>query len=179
MKPLANSRAFSRRIGPLIGMLLPGRFHLTFRMFQFSLFVVSVMNLKSFKDFSLFFFQVAKVLPGILKCFATPLLGIPFSNSFNASFFTFKVRCLQMLPFCGNFCCVNYQQSNSNKFKDFKIFEYYGIWIETFELTTVEYQRLKKLESETKIRITRWKIRPGDPKICSILDDFSSYVSSN
>ena len=90
MKPLANSRAFSRRIGPLIGMLLPGRFHLTFRMFRFSLFVVSVMNLKSFKDFSLFFFQVAKVLPGILNCFATPLLGIPFSNSFNASYFTFK-----------------------------------------------------------------------------------------
>ena len=46
--------------------------------------------LKSFKDF-LFFFQVARVLPGILNWFATPLLGLPFSSSFNASYFTFKV----------------------------------------------------------------------------------------
>ena len=46
---------------------------------------------KASKIFSLFFFQVAKVLPGILNCLATPLLSIPFSNSFNASFFTFKV----------------------------------------------------------------------------------------
>ena len=43
---------------------------------------------------------------------------------------------------------------NSNKLKDFKTFEYYGIQIETFELTTVEYRRMKKLDSETKIRIT-------------------------
>ena len=43
---------------------------------------------------------------------------------------------------------------NSSKLKDFKTFEYYGIQIETFELTTVEYRRMKKLDSETKIRIT-------------------------
>ena len=59
-----------------------------------------------------------------------------------------------MLPFCGHFCRVSHQQSNSNKFKDFKTFEYYGIRIETFELTTVEYRRMKKIDSETKIRIT-------------------------
>ena len=40
------------------------------------------------------------------------------------------------------------------KFKDFKTFEYYGMRIETFELTTVEYRRIEKLDSETKIRIT-------------------------
>ena len=59
-----------------------------------------------------------------------------------------------MLPFCDYFYCVSHQQSNSNKFKDFKIFEYYGIRIETFELTTVEYRRMKELDSKTKIRIT-------------------------
>ena len=59
-----------------------------------------------------------------------------------------------MLPFCGHFYHVSHQQSNSNKFKDFKTFEYYGIRIETFELTTVEYRRMKKIDSETKIRIT-------------------------
>ena len=59
-----------------------------------------------------------------------------------------------MLPFCGYFYRVSHQQLNSNKFKDFKTFEYYGIRIETFELTTVEYRRMKKLDSETKIRIT-------------------------
>ena len=59
-----------------------------------------------------------------------------------------------MLPFCGHFYCVSHQKSNPNKFKDFKTIEYYGIRIETFEPTTVEYQRMKKLDSETKIRIT-------------------------
>ena len=59
-----------------------------------------------------------------------------------------------MLLFCGHFYSVSHQQSNSNKFKDFKTFENYGIRIETFELTTVEYRRMKKLDSETKIRIT-------------------------
>ena len=58
------------------------------------------------------------------------------------------------LPFCGHFYHVNHQQSNSNKLKDFKTSEYYGIRIETFEPTTVEYQMMKKLDSETKIRIT-------------------------
>ena len=59
-----------------------------------------------------------------------------------------------MLPFSDHFYCVSHQQSSSSKFKDFKTFEYYGIRIETFELTTVEYRRMKKLDSETKIRIT-------------------------
>ena len=59
-----------------------------------------------------------------------------------------------MLPFCGHFYCVSHQQPNSNKFKDLKTFEYYDIRIETFKLTTVEYRRMKKLDSETKIRIT-------------------------
>ena len=58
------------------------------------------------------------------------------------------------------------------KFKDFKTFEYYGIRIETFELTTVEYRRMKKLDSETKITITKLhelhdeKYVPRDPKSC-------------
>ena len=73
-----------------------------------------------------------------------------------------------MLPFFGRFYRVSHQQSDSNKFKDFKTFEYYDIRIETFKLTTVEHQRMKKLDSDTKIRITWWKIRPGDPNICSI-----------
>ena len=59
-----------------------------------------------------------------------------------------------MLPFWGNFYRVSHQQLNSNKLKDFKTLEYYGIRIETFELTTAEYERIKKLDSETKIRIT-------------------------
>ena len=50
-----------------------------------------------------------------------------------------------MIPFCGHFYRISHQQWNSNKFKDFETFEYYGIQIETFELTAVE---------KTKIRIT-------------------------
>ena len=59
-----------------------------------------------------------------------------------------------MLPFCGHFYRVSHQQSDSNKFKDFQTFEYYGIRIETFELTMAEYRRMKKLDSQTKIRIS-------------------------
>ena len=84
-----------------------------------------------------------------------------------------------MLPFCGHFYRVTYQQSNLNKSKDFKTFKYYGIRIETIELTIVEYRRIKKLDSETKIQITWSKTRPGDPKNLFDLDDFSNYVSSN
>ena len=58
-----------------------------------------------------------------------------------------------MLPFCGYFYQLSHQQSNSNKFKDSKTFEYYDTGIETFELTTVEYRRMEKLDYETKIRI--------------------------
>ena len=59
-----------------------------------------------------------------------------------------------MLPFCGHFYRVSHQQSNSNKFKDFQTFEFYGIRIETFELTMAEYRRMKKLDFQTKIRIS-------------------------
>ena len=59
-----------------------------------------------------------------------------------------------MLPFHGHFYRASHQQTNSNQFKDFKTFEYYDIRIETFEVTTVEYRMMKKLDSETKIRIT-------------------------
>ena len=50
--------------------------------------------LKSFKDF---FFQVARVLPGIPIWFAASLLGLPFSSSFNASYFTFEVTSWRFL----------------------------------------------------------------------------------
>ena len=80
------------------------------------------------------------MLLGMLNWFAIFLLGLPFSSSL-------------MLPFCGHFYCVSHQQSNPNKFKDFKTVEYYGIRIETSGPTTVEYRRMKKLGSETKIRI--------------------------
>ena len=57
-------------------------------------------------------------------------------------------------------------QPPTNKFKQIW-FQNIGIlwhsnW--TVELTTVEYLRMKKLDSETKIRITWWEIRPRDQK---------------
>ena len=45
---------------------------------------------RALKICSLFFFQVAKVLPEIPNWFVTPLLRLPFSSSFNASHLTFK-----------------------------------------------------------------------------------------
>ena len=99
MKALANSWAFSRRIGPLIGMLLPRIDVNHFSKASFNFSYVPVFTLCRFSDefwkaskiFSLLFFQVARVLTGILNWLATPLLGLPFSSSFNASYFTLKV----------------------------------------------------------------------------------------
>ena len=58
--------------------------------FNFSYVPVFILSfqwwiLKNFKDFFSVFF------PGILNWFAAHLLGLPFSSSFNASYFTFKV----------------------------------------------------------------------------------------
>ena len=99
MKALANLWAFSRRIGPLIAMLLPRTDVNHFSKASFNFLYIQAFTLCRFSDefwkaskiFSLLFFQVARVLPGILNWFATSLLGLPFSSSFNASYFTFKV----------------------------------------------------------------------------------------
>ena len=52
-------------------------------------------------------------------------------------FRTLLSKSLHDVPFCGYFYRVSNQQSNLNKFKDLKTFEYYGIRTEAFELTTV------------------------------------------
>ena len=167
MKTLANSWAFSRRIGPLIGMLLPPRLHLTFRMFLFSLCSFSDEFWKASNIFSLFFFEVARVLPGILNWFATPLLGLTFSSSFNSFYFTFKVT-----SWCFLFVAIFIASATNNRIQtNLKISKHSNIMafeLKHLKLSTVEYRRMKKLDSEIKIRITWWKIRPGGPKICSI-----------
>ena len=79
-------------------MLLPRIDVNYFSKASFNFSYVPVFTLCYFSDgnapkiFSLFFLQVARVLPGILNWFATFLLGLPFSSSYNASYFTFKVE---------------------------------------------------------------------------------------
>ena len=71
--------------------------HFSKASFNFSYVPVSTLFLfsdefwKPSKIFSLFFFQVATVLPGIMNWFPTSLSRLPFSSSFNASYFTFKI----------------------------------------------------------------------------------------
>ena len=139
---------------------------------------------KALKIFSLFFFQVARLLLLLLPSIKittittskyqdyyknTELVRKIFirPSSFNASYFTFKVTSWCIL-FVVTFIASATNKSNSDKFKDYKTFEYYGIQSEAFELTTVEYWRMKKLDSKTKVWITWWKIHPGDPNVCSI-----------
>ena len=69
-----------------------------------------------------------------------------------------------MLPFYGHIYRVSHQQSNSNKFKDFKTFQYYGIRIETFELTTVVYRRMKKVTPKPKFELHDEKYVQGTQK---------------
>ena len=67
-------------------------------------------------------------------------------------------------PFCGHFHRVSHQQSNSNKFKDFKTFEYYSIQIETFELTTVECRKMKNYTPKPKFELHDEKYVQGTQK---------------
>ena len=152
----------------MFGMLLPRIDVNHFRKFSFNFLYIQVFTVCHFSDefwkaskiFSLLFFHVARVLPGILKWFATPLLGLPFSSSFNGSYFTFKVT-----SWC--FLAIFVASATNNRIQtNLKISKHSNIV--KFELATVEYRRMKKLDSETKIWITWWKIRAGDPKICSI-----------
>ena len=94
--------------------------------------------LKSFKDFFFVFLPSSKSTTMntelVRNIFIRPTLF-----KFLQCFILYFQSHFMMLPFCGYFYRVSHQQLNSNKFKDFKTFEYYGIWIETFELTTVKY----------------------------------------
>ena len=118
MKALANSWAFSRRIGPLIGMLLPRIDVNHFSKASFNFSYVPVFTLCRFSDefwkaskiFSLFFFQVARVLPEILNWFAT--LVLPFSCSYNASYFTFKV---EVTSWCFVFVAIFVASATNNR----------------------------------------------------------------
>ena len=142
------------------------RLYLTFRMFQLSLFVVSVMNLEKVQRFSLCFSSKQQ------ECYQEYWIGSKHLRPTLFKFFSCFVLYFQshfmVLPFYGHFYCFSHQLSSSNKFKDLKAFKYYCIRIETCELTTVENWRMKKLDSNTKPGITWWKIGPGDRKICSI-----------
>ena len=114
---------------------------------------------KASKIFSFLFFQVARVLPGILNWFATSLLDLPFSSSYNASYFTFEVEITSYFLFVAIFIAsatINRIQTSLRISKHSNIM--------AFKLQ----RKMKKRDSETKILITWWKIRPGDLKICSI-----------
>ena len=167
LKALQNSWAFSRRIGSLIGMLLPRINVNNFSEASFNFSYVSVFTLCRFRDefwkaskvFSLFFFQVARVPQGILNWFATSLLDLPFSSSYNASYFTFEVEITSYFLFVAIFIAsatINRIQTSLRISKHSNIM--------AFKLK----QKMKELDSETKILITWWKIRPGDLKICLI-----------
>ena len=124
LKALANSWAFSRRIGPLIGMLLPRIDVNHFSKASFNFSYVPVFTLCRFSDefwkaskiFSLFFFQAARVLPGILNWFAASLLGLPFEVILMLRTLLLK----SLHPYR-----VSHQQSSSNKFKDLDDFSNY------------------------------------------------------
>ena len=128
------------------------RLYLTFRMFQLSLFVVSVMNLEKVQRFFLCFSSKQQ------EYYQEYWIGSKHLRPTLFKFFSCFVLYFQshfmMLPFYGLFYCFSHQLSNSNKFKDFKAFKYYCIRIETCELTTVENWRMKKLDPNTRVRIT-------------------------
>ena len=84
-----------------------------------------------------------------------------------------------MLPFRVHFYRVSHQQSNLNKFKDFKTFRYHGIRIETFELTTVGYRRIKKTRLQNQNSNYMMKSSSRGPKNLFDSDDFLNYMSSN
>ena len=112
MKALANSWAFSRRIGPLIGMLLPRIDVNHFSKASFNFSYVPVFTLCHFSDafwkaskvFSLFFFQVARVLPRILNWFA---------KFFWCFVLYFQIH-FAMLSFCSHFTSASSNRIQTN-----------------------------------------------------------------
>ena len=153
MKALASSWAFSRRIGPLIGMLLPhfdvNHFSKTSFNFShvpvFTLYRFSGEFWKALKIFSLFFFQVARVLPGILNWLATSLLGLPFSSSFNASYFTFKVT-----SWCFLFVAVFIKSATNKQIQTNLISKHWNIM--AFELNSRTYYSRISKDEKTRLR---------------------------
>ena len=158
-------------------MLLPVRLYLTFRMFQLSLCRLSDEFWKASNLFSLLFFQVARVLQGILNWFATPLLGLLFSSSFNTSYFTFKVT-----SWCFLFVAIFIASATNNWIQtNLKISKHSNIMAFEWNIQTY-YSRISKAE-KTRLRNQNsnymMKNTSRGPKNLFDLDDFSNYVSSN
>ena len=119
---------FSDKIEPLIGMLFTyiDLNHLNGASFSLSYLTVLTLHWRFKEEFSkasiiffLFFFQVASVLVGILYSLATSLFKCPFSRSFKALYFIFKVTSLYFLldAIVGN--DVKHQQTNKNTLNAF------------------------------------------------------------
>ena len=122
---------------------------------------------KASNIFSLFLFQLARVLPAILNWFATSLLGLPFSSSFNASYFTFKVT-----SWCFLFVAIFIASATNNQIEIIlKTSKHSNIM--AFELKD-EKTRLRNQDSNYMMKNTS-----RGPKNLFELDEFSNYVSSN
>ena len=144
-------------------------------MFQCSLFVVSVFNFGKLQIFFLCFSSSSKSTTRNTELVRNIFIRPTLFKSFQCFVLYFQSH-FMMLPFRGDFHRVSDQHLNSNKFQDFKTFQYYGIRIETFELTTAEYRRMKK----TRLRNQNSNyMMSRRPKSLFNLDDFSNNVSSN
>ena len=123
------------------------------------------MNFEKLQRFFLFFFQVARVLPGILNWFATPLLGLPSSSSFNALYFTFNVT-----SWCFLFVAIFIASATNNRIQtNLKISKHSNWKIRTYDsrISKDEKTRLRNQNSNYMMKNTS-----RGPKNLYDLDDF-------
>ena len=137
-----------------MGMLLPRINVNHFNKSSFNFSYVPVLIRWRFNDE----FSKAWVIPEIPYCLATSFFSLPFCNSFNASYFTFRVTSWCFL-LTSHFVSDYHQQLNSKKLWNLKTFEY-SIALKHSILGIRIYYKLLRLWSN--IRITWWKSRPGD-----------------
>ena len=124
---------------------------------------------KASKIFSLFFFQVVRGLPGILNWFATSLLGLPFSISYNALYFTFEV---EVTSWCFLFVAIFIASATNNQIE---------IILKTSKHSNIMAFKLKDEKTRLRNQDSNYMMKNTSrgPKNLFELDEFSNYVSSN
>ena len=121
------------------------------------------MNFENIQRFFLFFFQVARVLPGIVNWFAASLLGLPFWSNFDALYFTFKVT-----SWCFLFVAILIASATNNRIqtnlKISKHSNYMAFELKHLNLLELNIEGSKKYTPKPKFELHDEKYVQGSQK---------------
>ena len=145
--------------------------------FTYTLYCFSDEFWKALNVFSMIFFQVERKLPGILNWFATSLLCLPFSRSFNSSYFTFKVT-----SWCFVFVTIFIVSATNNRIQTkLKISKHSNIMAFELKHLNLPQQNIEEWKTKLRNQNSNYMIKNTSrgPKNVFNLDDLSNNRSSN